>query len=545
VRLLPGWIRGYERAWLVPDVLAGVIVWSVVVPQAVAYAQIAGLPPSAGLAAAPGALLAYALLGTSRTLVVSATTATSALSAAAIGPLANGDGARFAALSAALAIVAAVVLAAAGVLRLGGVMDFVSKPVMTGFLFGLGLTVTVGQLPKVFGVAAGSGHFFPQVRDLVERLDGTSWWTLAVGVASIVALVLLRRVAPRLPGTLIVLAGAIVVSALLDLKSHGVDVVGDLPSALPDPELPDVGWGDLGDLVPAALGVVIVSAEAIGVSRAIASADGYRVDVNRDLVAFGGSNLLAGLSSGFVQSGGASQTMAAERAGGRTQLLSLVAAGLILVTGAFLAPLFEDLPQATLAAIVVVAIASFFRVDELRRYGRLYGLALVNALVALFGVLFLGVLPGLLLAVALSLIQLMQRFARPPLARLARDPATGAWGSAERHPGWTTAPRTLVLGTEGPLFFANALTVKDRIVSALEGTDGKPAAVVLDLSRNDEIDVGSLDMLKDLADALAREGVELRLANVHVQVLELLRRDGLADRVRIEPTLDAAGGAGP
>jgi len=179
VRLLPGWIRWYHRAWLVPDLLAGVIVWSVVVPQAVAYAQIAGLPPSAGLAAAPGALLAYALLGTSRTLVVSATTATSALSAAAIGPLANGDGARFAALSAALAIVAAAVLAAAGVLRLGGVMDFVSKPVMTGFLFGLGLTVTVGQLPKIFGVPAGSGHFFPQLGDLVERLDATSWWTLS------------------------------------------------------------------------------------------------------------------------------------------------------------------------------------------------------------------------------------------------------------------------------------------------------------------------------------------------------------------------------
>jgi MFS superfamily sulfate permease-like transporter len=476
---------------------------------------------------------------------VSATTATSALSAAAIGPLANGDGARFAALSAALAIVAAAVLTAAGVLRLGGVMDFVSKPVMTGFLFGLGLTVTVGQLPKLFGVAAGSGHFFPQLRDLVERLDATSWWTCVVGVASIVALVLLRRLAPGLPGTLIVLAGAIVVSALLDLKSHGVDVVGDLPSALPDPELPDVGWADLGDLVPAALGVVIVSAEAIGVSRAIASADGYRVDVNRDLVAFGGSNLLAGLSSGFVQSGGASQTMAAERAGGRTQLLSLVAAGLVLVTGAFLAPLFEDLPQATLAAIVIVAIASFFRVDELRRYAGLYRLALVNALVALFGVLFLGVLPGLLVAVVLSLIQLMQRLARPPLARLARDPATGAWGSAERHPDWTKAPRTLVLGTEGPLFFANALTVKDRIVSALGGANGKPEAVVLDLSRNDEIDVGSLDMLKDLADALEREGVELRLANVHVQVLELLRRDGLADRVRIDPTLDVAGGAGP
>jgi MFS superfamily sulfate permease-like transporter len=202
MRLLPDWLTGYRRAWLVPDVLAGVIVWSVVVPQAVAYAQIAGLPPSAGLAAAPGALLAYALLGTSRSLVVSATTATSALSAAAVGPLADGDAARLAALSAALEIVAAAVLVVAGVLQLGRVMDFVPKPVMTGFLFGLGLVVTIGQLPKLFGVAGGSGGFFRQLWDLVERLGETSGWTFAVGIASVAALVALARLAPKLPGTL-------------------------------------------------------------------------------------------------------------------------------------------------------------------------------------------------------------------------------------------------------------------------------------------------------------------------------------------------------
>src|SRR5262245_27153062 len=216
-RLVPDWLSSYRRAWLVPDLIAGVIVWSVVVPQAVAYAQIAGLPPSAGLAAAPGALLAYALLGTSRSLVVSATTATSALSAAAVGPLAGGDAARFAALSAALALVAAAVLVVAGLVRAGKVMDFVPTTVMTGFLFGLGLVVSLGQLPKLFGVEEGSGDFFAQLRDLVEHLDGTSGWTLAVGLGSVVALVALQRLAPKAPGTLIVLVGAIVLSAALDL----------------------------------------------------------------------------------------------------------------------------------------------------------------------------------------------------------------------------------------------------------------------------------------------------------------------------------------
>jgi high affinity sulfate transporter 1 len=537
---VPDWLSGYRRAWLAPDVLAGVIVWSVVVPQACAYAQIAGLPPSAGLAAAPGALLAYALLGTSRSLVVSATTATSALSAAAVGPLADGDATRFAALSAALAVVAAVVLIAAGLLKLGRVMDFVPKTVMTGFLFGLGLVVALGQLPKIFGVPGGSGDFFPQLWDLLSELDATQGWTLVVGASSAVALVLLDRFAPKLPAFLIVLVGSIVVSSLFELSSHGVDVVGELPDAAPDFAVPDVGWRDLEHLLPAALGMMILTAEAAAVSRSIASTQGYAVDVNRDIVALGGSNAIAGFSSGFVQSGGASQTLAGERAGGKTQLVSLVAAALILLTGLFLAFLFEDLPQATLAAIVIVAISGFFRVDELRRFAKLRPSAVPLALVALIGVLLFGVLPGLLVAVVLSLIELMGRLGAPSVAVLARDPQTGAWRNRERHPDWATTPETLVMTTEGPLFYANAETMKRRVLDEVDAADPRPKIVVLDLSRNDELDVQGLDTIDELASELAEKDVELRLAAVHVPVHELMRKSGLADRVRIDATVDAA-----
>jgi high affinity sulfate transporter 1 len=540
VPVLPNWLSGYRRAWLVPDVVAGIIVWSVVVPQACAYAQIAGLPPSAGLAAAPGALLAYALLGTSRSLIVSATTATSALSAAAVGPLASGDTLRFAALAAALALVAGAVLVAAGLLKLGRVMDFVPKPVMTGFLFGLGLVVALGQLPSLFGVPAGSGGFFSKLWDLIGELDDTSGWTLAVGAASVVALVALGRLAPRLPAFLIVLAGSIVVSSLLDLSSHGVDVVGELPDAAPDLALPDVGWGDFADLFPAALGMMILTAEAAAVSRSIASAQGYTVDVNRDIAALGGSNLLAGISSGFVQSGGASQTLAGERAGGKTQLVSVVAAGLTLLTGLFLAFLFEDLPQATLAAIVIVAISGFFRVDELRRFAGLRRSAVVLALVALVGVLVFGVLPGLLIAVVLSLIELMQRLSQPPLAVLVRDPASGMWGNRERRPDWQPATGALVMGIEGPLFYANSESVKQRLLDAVDAEEPRPEVIVLDLVRNDEIGVQALDMLGELTAELAAKGVELRLAGVHAHVHELMRKSGLAARVRVEPTIDTA-----
>jgi SulP family sulfate permease len=255
--LAPGWIAGYSRDWLRPDLVAGVVIWSVVTPQAVAYAQIAGLPPQAGLMAAPGALIAYALLGTSRQLVVSATTATAAVSAATVGPLAHGDPVRFAALSAALAIVVAVVLVLGGALRLGAVADLVSKPVMTGFLFGLGLTISIAQLPSLFGVPAGDGNFFPQLWDLLGHLDDIATTTLAVGAGSLAVLLLGHRLLPRIPATLLVLALGIAASSLLHLDHHGVDVVGDIPHALPDLAVPDVNADDIVQLITPAFGVLI------------------------------------------------------------------------------------------------------------------------------------------------------------------------------------------------------------------------------------------------------------------------------------------------
>lgn len=540
MRLVAPSVRGYRREFLPHDLIAGLVVGCVVVPQAVAYAQIAGLPPSAGLVAAPGALIAYALLGTSRTLVVSATTATSAMSLAAVGPLAAGDPGAFAVLSAALALVTAVVLIVAGLLRLGGVMDLVSTAVMTGFLFGLGLTVAMSQLPNLFGVPDGDGGFFPRLADLVGDLDQTHGWTLAIGAACVLALLVLRRVAPGAPAMLIVLVGAIVVSAVGDLSSHGVAVVGELPSALPDPAWPDVGWDDLSALLPAAVGMLILSAEAAGVSRAIASAAGYRVDVNRDLVALGGSNLAAGLTSGFVQSGGASQTMAGERAGGKSQLSSIVAAGVVLLTGAFLTFLFEDLPEAALAAIVVVAISGFFRVGELRRFWRLRHDSFALAAIALVGVLVFGVLPGLLLAVGLSLLLLIKRLSRPPIVVLVRATDADRWRAAP--PGADRAPGSelLVARVEGPLLWANSVAVREHLEGLALHADPRPKAVVIDLSATHELDIETLDMLGDLARGLRRDGVELRLAAVHRSVAAALARAGLDEQLRVDSTLEAA-----
>ncbi len=533
-RVLPAWLRGYRRAWLRPDAIAGLVVWSVVTPQAVAYAQIAGLPPAAGLMAAPGALLAYALIGTSRQLVVSATTATAAVSAATVGSLADGDAARFAALSAALALVAAVVLFGAGAFRLGAIADFVSKPVMTGFLFGLGLVISLAQVPSVLGVEPGEGNFFPALADVLGELGDVHGATLAVGLGSIAVLVLGRRLAPAIPSTLVVLVLSIALSALLDLAGHGVDVVGEIPDALPHAEIPEVAASDLVALVAPALGVLIVSAEAIGVARALAVKHGYRVEPNRDLKAIGASNLLAGLSSGFVQSGGASQTAAADGAGGRSQLATVIAAVLILLTGAFLAPLFEDLPQATLGAIVIVAVAGFYDVEELRRLARLRRSAVVFAVLALAGVLGLGVLQGLVVTAGLTLVYVLVHQCRRTVVRLERDPQGAGWRRGEGATG-----DALVLRPEGSLLYPNAATVSDRVLAALAAAQPAPRVVVLDLSLSADLDVQSADMLDELAGQVAEAGAELRLAAVHRPARELLVRAG-QERVRIAGTIDEA-----
>lgn len=435
---------------------------------------------------------------------------------------------------------AGVVLIAAGLLKLGVLSDFVSKPVMTGFLFGLGLNIMIGQAPALFGVEGSSGKFLHRLGDLIGDLGDAHAATIAVAASSIAVLVIGRMRWPGVPWTLLVLVLAIAVSATFNLSEHGVDVVGHIPSAAPHPSIPDIQAGDIAGLIGAGFGILIMTTEAVGVARALATKDGYQVSPNRDLMALGVANLAAGFSKGFVQSGGASQTVAAENAGGKTQLASILAGVLILLTGLFLSGLFRDLPQATLAAIVVVAVSSFLDVAGLRRIARIRRSAIVFALIALAGVLVLGVLAGLILAAGLSLVYVIQRFSRPSVGPLARDPASGAWGRVDRHPDWEAVPGVLVVRADGPLLYANAVYVRDRILALVRAEDPRPEVVIVDLGVNTDLDVETLDDFGDLVTALRVEGVELRLAAVHHRPAELLRRSGLADRVRVEPTIDAA-----
>ena len=307
-----------------------------------------------------------------------------------------------------------------------------------------------------------------------------------------------------------------------------------IPDALPDPAVPDVAASDLVALVAPALGVLIVSAEAVGVARALAVKHGYRVDPNRDLVAIGASNLLAGLSSGFVQSGGASQTAAADGAGGRSQLATVIAAGLVLLTGAFLAPLFEDLPQATLAAIVIVAVSGFYDVAELRRIAHVRRSAIVFAGLALVSVLGLGVLQGLVVTAGLTLVYVLLHLSRRAVSRIAPD-AAGRWVRGDGDTG-----DALVLRPEGTLLYPNDNAVSDRVLDLLAGADPRPRLVVLDLSLSADLDVQSADMLGTLAREVARAGAELRLAAVHRPARGVLSRAGVSEHVLVADTIDDA-----
>jgi sulfate permease, SulP family len=521
-------LRGYDRQWLRGDLIAGLTVWAILVPQALAYASIANVSPVVGLYAAPGALLLYAALGSSRVLVIGPMAAAAALSAATIADVVPvGDG-RFAALTAGLAIVAGVAALIAGLLRLGFLADFISQPVLKGLIIGLALTIIVGQLPKLFGISGGTGHFFEQAWHLVTHLNETHALTLLVGGCSLAVILGLRRVAPGVPGPLVA-----VVAAIAAVKAFGLDVptVGSIASGLPSLGLPDIELADAGRLAGGGIGVMLIAfAEGLGAAKAYETRD---VDPNRELVALGGANLASGLSSGMVVSGSLSKTAVNASAGAHTQASGLLAAALTVVALLFLTGLFEDLPQATLAAVVIAAVIELVDVRALvelydtytRRLGRQYGWVarpdFLAAVATLLGVTVVGTLAGLFIGIGVSLLLLIYRASRPYVAVLGRTPGPdGAYHDMESHPDARPPDGIVVLRIESGLYFANAENVRSRILGA-GGADGV-RGVVVDAETTPFIDVSAARMLVDTHEQLRARGVPLVLARTVGQVRDVL-----------------------
>lgn len=541
---MPAWLfgslRGYRREWLRGDAIAGLTVWAVLVPEALAYASIAGVSPVVGLYAAPGALLLYAAFGSSRHLVVGPMSATAALSAATVGELVAGSSGHFAAMTAALAICVGVIALVAGLARLGFLASFISEPVLKGFIVGLALTILIGQVPKLLGIDGGSGDFFEKTWDVLRQLGDTDPLTLVVGLGSLALVLGLRRFAPAVPGSLVAVLAGIVAVALLGLDDHGLEIVGTIDAGLPSLGPPDgLALHDYGDLVAGAVGVMLVGfAEGLGAARTYAARHRYAIDADRELVGIGTANLAAGLSSGMVVNGSLSKTAVNGSAGARSQISGLVVAAMTVVTLLLLTGLFEQLPEATLAAVVIAAVVELVDVPALRRLyatwsGRLGGVAdvtarpdFVAAIAALLGVLILDTLPGLFVGIAVSMLLLLYRASRPHVALLGAVPGSDPpqYGDLARAPANVQTPGVVVVRVESGLFFANA----DAVRAALLRAAAAPGVhtLVLDAETVPFVDVTAVGMLDELAEELQRRGIVLRLARDVGQVRDVLRRGG-------------------
>ena len=530
------WLPRYDRSWIRFDLIAALTVWAVVVPQSVAYAEIAGLPPQAGLAATAAGLAAYAVLGTSRQLVVSPTSSTAAISATLIGALVATSSASFEALSSALALTLGVVFVVLAFARIGFISRFIPMAISIGFMFGLGLTIIVGQLAKILGVPGIEGTFLQQTVHLLGELGNVDPLTLAVGSISLAAMVVGQRWLPAVPMALVVVVGSIVVVAALGLDEQGVDVLGIIEGGIPTPALPLIPLDDLFVLVPGAVALAVLGyAETNQVAESFADEHDYEIRPDQELFAVGGSNILSSLVGGFIVAGGASQSAASDKAGARSQVTGLLVAGLALLTMVALLPLFQDLPEAALAAIVISAVVGFLRVDALRRLASLRRSSFVLALVALVTTITLGILAGLVTSVLLALLYVLTAIARAPVMELGRTP-DGTWRARPHDPAATPVDDVLVLRLEAPLLFLNAKKLRDEVRDTVRAA-GRPIRVlIIDLGGSADLDLESRDILEAAAAQLATQGVELRLADVRDTVRAVLERPDSSGRAVAIPT---------
>jgi high affinity sulfate transporter 1 len=539
------WLPKYDRRWLRFDVIAGATVWGLLVPESIAYAGLAGLPPQAGLYTLLVTLAAYAIFGTSRHLVAAATSAAAVLLASSVGGLAGADAARYMSDAAGLVIFCGGLFLIAGLLRLGFVAQFLSRPVMEGFVFGLAIFVTVSQLPKLFGIEKGSGDTIQQFIHLIGHLGDTSAATLAVGGGALVLLFAVVRLAPKVPGGLLALVLGILVSSIFSLSAHGVKIVGGVPSGLPTPGVPSLHSGDVLSLITAAVGLLLVIfSESLGAADNFATKYGYEIDPNQELIALGVANAGSGLLGGLAGGGSLSQSAVNEGAGARSEVSPLIAAVLILITVLVLTPLFKNLPEAVLAALIIHAVSRLWKVAEMRRYYDLQRLEFWLALATLLGVITIDVLPGLVIGVAAMLLLVIYHASRPQVGSLGRVPgAPGAYGEIGRHPDYDRISDVLVLRLEAPLFYANATPVRDRIKTLVGASAPPPKALIIDLGGNERLDITSADMLIELVRTMHSAGVDVALADVRQPLTRMARRSGLATRLgedRIFHTIDEA-----
>lgn len=545
--LAPGLVvlRGYRRDWLRVDLVAGLTVGAMLIPQSMAYAELAGMPPEYGFYAVLAPLVVYTVVGTSRHLGVGPEPGTAILAATGVGAIAGGDPGRYVALMAGLALVVGSIAVLGAVARLGFIASVLSKPVLVGYITGVGLTLLSSQIAAFTGVSIEADRFFPRVGELLAELGDVDPATLAVGSGSLALVLVLRRISPQLPGALIAVALATLVVWLLPGEDPVVPVVGEIPRGLPTPALPAVTYDDIVRLLPVALGIVLVGfSDNVLTARSIAGRLGYRIDPNRELLALGLTNLSAGVSQGFPVSSSASRTAVPASLGSRTQLVSLVAGSVVVATLLVLSPVLGQIPRAALAAVIVSAALAIIDVPGYRALWRASREEAVLAVAAALGVIVFDVLVGVLLAVSLSIVVALGRIARPHDAVLGDRPELDGWVEVDAHPGARTEPGLLVYRFDAPLFFLNIERFRARVLEALAANPGREDWLVLDFEGVGRLDASALDGLADLMERLRADGIaEVAVARANVDVVQRLRRVELLEPegpVRNYPTINAA-----
>lgn len=545
-RALPGleWMRGYHGAWLRPDLIAGVTLAAVIVPIGMAYGQLAGLPPVTGIYASMLPLLAYALFGSSRLLIVGPDASSAALVAAAVAPLAAGSATRYAGLAALLAIETGVICVVAGIARLGFIASFLSRPILVGYMNGLALTVIASQLPGVFGITVTATGFFGQIVQLIANLGHTHALTLGIGVGVLAIIVTLRRIAPALPGPLIAVVAATLAVIVWRLDTRGVQTIGAIASGLPALTMPQVTPSDAFHLLGDALGVaLLIFSDTILNARTFAARTGDRVRANQELISLGVANATAGLSQGFPVSASGSRTAVNEAAGGKTQLAGIVAAIALAIMLLLLTGPLSAFPTAALGAILIAAAARLFDMSTLRSLAHADWRELAVALVTLIGVLTLGLLQGIVLAIALSLLLLLAQAVRPHDAVLAEVKGVDGYHDVEEYPQGSRAPGLIVYRFDAPLFFANADYFQHRVRELVASSDGPVEWFLLDAEAITAVDSTAAQFLEETRRELASQGTLLVIARAKQPVRIQLSRLGLIEAIgkqRFYPSIRSA-----
>jgi high affinity sulfate transporter 1 len=549
LRLIPGVraISSYQREWLPRDVVAGIVLTTLLVPQGMAYAELAGLPPITGLYTSILCLLGYAVFGPSRILVLGPDSSLGPMIAATILPLAGADGdpERAIALASMLAIIVAAIMILGAAAKLGFIADLISKPTMIGYMNGLALTILVGQLPKLFGFKIEAEGLIHECTAFVKGLaDGEAVAAAAVvGIAGIVLILVLQRWLPKVPAVLIMVVLAIAAASIFSLADHGVSLVGVLPKGFPPLTIPHVRLSDFGLLVAGALGIALVSlADTISTASAFGARTGQEINGNQEMIGIGVANLAAGFFQGFPVSTSGSRTAVAERSGAKSQLTGVTGAALIILMIVLVPGLFRNLPQPALAAVVITASLSLADLPGTVRLWRQRKVEFSLSIAAFLGVALLGVLPGIAIAVGLSILNVFRRAWWPYDTELGRVEGLEGYHDVHIHPEARHLPGLVIYRFDAPLFFANAKTFRDE-VRRLAKAEPKPTWIVIAAEPVTDVDTTASDVLEDLDSELNAEGISLVFAELQDPVRRKIERYGLTrtiDPRHFYPTIESA-----